>query len=145
MKVLSREMKVLDTNWRRKMVLVLASEGQNQQSIADTLRFSLTTIERDIKYWKKTLGITDWLDELLPFEYRKALISYDSQIEELWNVIRNPSTDSRTKVAAISVMSNIIEKRVNMIASKDTLKRTIIFVTKLKQKYKDNPNEISQV
>lgn len=134
MKGLTGRMKVLDRSWRRDKVLELAYEGRTTQAIADTLRFNISTIERDLRYWNTKTGITDWLDKQFPFEYRKGIMTYDAITAYMWDIVKDTNQEPQHRINAANAVLSATDKKLNLIGGRETLKRTVKLITTLKQR-----------
>ena len=72
---------------RRRYVFDLASKGQNNASIAKTLKVSEPTISRDMDYLESQSkhNIQRYIDKVLPLEYEKTLTGLTAVLNEMWN------------------------------------------------------------
>lgn len=111
------------------------SEGKTLSYIAETLKVNDRTVDRDIRYLKNDTGVTDWLDKKLPFEYRKGLTTYDRLASKMWDIVNDDTVDPRIRVGAGSVIANVTDRKLALIGGRETLKRTVTLITRLKEQH----------
>src|SRR6266516_3136208 len=81
-----KEKKDVVIEMRRRYVFDLASKGQNNASIARTLKVSEPTISRDMDYLQNQSkqNIQKYIDKILPLEYEKTLSGLTAILNEMW-------------------------------------------------------------
>jgi transcriptional regulator len=72
--------------WRRNKVLEMTSKGYGQREIASILQIGKSTINRDINAIRQQAknNIKKYIDERLPEEYEKCMVSLNSILREAW-------------------------------------------------------------
>ena len=90
---------------RREKVFSMLSQGLNESKIAKILDVDQSTICRDVKAIKKQSQKTIQVivDDILPFEFGKSLLSLNRIIKECWLII-DDDTGIRTIKDKISAM-----------------------------------------
>jgi orotate phosphoribosyltransferase-like protein len=83
--------------WRRDKVLELASNGYSEREIADQLKISDTTIHRDLTLLKAQAKeqIRQYIDEKVPFEYKKTLANLEGIIKGMTKIIEDSNSDKK--------------------------------------------------
>ena len=71
-------------DWRRSKVQELSSQGHSQREIAQILQVSNGTVNRDLSYLRQQVksNIRKYIDERLPEEYEKRLVTLYSKISK---------------------------------------------------------------
>ena len=74
-------------DWRRGKVQELSSKGHSQRDIAQILRVSNGTVNRDLAILRQQAkaNIKRYIDERLPEEYEKCLVGLNAITKEAWN------------------------------------------------------------
>jgi hypothetical protein len=102
---------------RRQQVLELASDGYTERNIAAQLHIPLTTVHRDITFFrsmaKKT--IDNYIQVELPFRHLKCLTGFDSIIREMSEVIKDENVDLRSKIHAATVKMQAYKHTLEMM------------------------------
>src|SRR6188472_1595660 len=117
-------------DWRRKKVLELSSQGNNQVDIASILQVSEPTVSRDLSYLKKQAktNIKKYIDERLPEEYKKCLVGLTSILKEAWNAAQN-SEDKREKIQALSLAKECYSMKLDLLTNATVVDDAIRFVS----------------
>jgi len=78
---------------RRERVLVMLSQGLNETEIAKNLLVDVSTICRDVKAIKKDSqrSIQLIVDDILPFEFGKSLLSLNNINKFCWGIVHDKS------------------------------------------------------
>jgi orotate phosphoribosyltransferase-like protein len=91
--------------WRRDKVLELASNGYSEREIADQLKISDTTIHRDLTLLKAQAKeqIRQYIDEKVPFEYKKTLANLEGIIKGMTKIIEDSNSDKKEIMQATTI------------------------------------------
>jgi hypothetical protein len=97
--------------WRRSIVLQKLSQGWTQQEIANYLKVSQPTISLDTQFLKcqAQQEMEYNISETIPFHYKLVMQGYMDNIRRANHIIEN-NPDDRTKIQAMTMLSNIFEK-----------------------------------
>ncbi len=97
---------------RRNRVYLLGLQGYSNNQIANSLRVSLSTIEKDLHYMK--YYCLKWTKDMMDVGRRKSFLDACNQIElvqtELWNMYRKEDDVTTKKRILDSIVSNSIKK-----------------------------------
>ena len=95
---------------RREKVHVMLSQGLNETEIAKRLDVNQSTICRDVKTIKRESQKTIQLivDDILPFEFDKSLLSLNSINKYCWDIVRdnNGSWTNKDKINAMKLIKD---------------------------------------
>jgi len=89
--------KDLSVGMKKQKQLELNSKGIHQADIARILKISEPTILRDLYYLKQEAKqtIQNYIDDRLPYEYRKCLEGLDAILRMAWSISSQQNIDSR--------------------------------------------------
>ena len=92
-------------NERREKVLVMISKGLSEIEIAEQLNVNQSTVCRDVKAIKRESQrmIQAVIDDIMPFEFGKSLLSLNCIIKDCWLII-DDDTGKRTTKDKINAM-----------------------------------------
>ena len=78
---------------RREKVFILLSKGLNESEIAKQLNVGQSTICRDIKSIQKKSQkeIKSMMEDVLPYEFRRCMLSVEQIIKECWKIFNDTS------------------------------------------------------
>jgi len=116
--------------WRRSKVAELDSQGHSQPEIARILHVSLGTINGDLAYLRQQAkqNIRKYIDEKLPQEYEKCLISLNLIQKEAWNIVRE-TEDKKEKLHALSLVKECCENKLDLLTNAAVVEDAITFVS----------------
>ena len=116
--------------WRRSKVAELDSQGHSQPEIARILHVSLGTINGDLTYLRQQAkqNIRKYIDEKLPQEYEKCLISLNLIQKEAWNIARE-TKDKKEKLHALSLVKECCENKLDLLTNATVVEDAIKFVS----------------
>ena len=79
--------------WRQSQVLQYAAYGYSEREIATKLQISQPTIHRDLVILKRRAkeDIRKYIDEQVPFEYKKTLAGLEDIIKYTSNIMNDES------------------------------------------------------
>jgi len=104
---------------RRDKVFVLLSEGLNETEIAKELNVGQSTICRDLKSIKKESQkmIESIIEDVLPYEYRKSLVSIEQVIKECWKIYHDNGGQwtNKNKIDVLKLLKDTITTRLEIL------------------------------
>jgi hypothetical protein len=102
---------------RRQQVLELASDGYTERNIAAQLHIPLTTVHRDITFFRSMAKKTtdNYIQDELPFRHLKCLTGFDNIIREMSEVIKDENVDLRSKIHAATVKMQAYKHTLEMM------------------------------
>jgi IS30 family transposase len=116
---------------RQKTVHSLDIRGFSNQEIADQLKVSLSTVEKDLKECRK--NIRDWFSQLGSEERYEALvdatINFDEVQKQLWKMTREEK-DPKEKVKLLGKISDISLKKVGLFKNSEPYLTKFYFTQK---------------
>ena len=123
-------------DWRRGKVQELSSKGHSQRDIAQILRVSNGTVNRDLAILRQQAkaNIKRYIDERLPEEYEKCLVGLTAITKEAWNAA-NQTEDRREKIQALSLAKECYSMKLDLLTNATVVDDAIRFVS---QKSKEN-------
>jgi transposase len=73
-------------DWRRSKVQELSSQGHSQREVAQILKVSNGTINKDLFILRHQAkdNIKKYIDERLPEEYKKCMVGLSAILREAW-------------------------------------------------------------
>ena len=131
--------------WRREKVLLLVSQGYSQREIADKIKVSLGTVNKDISYLRDQAkdNIKKYVDEKIPEEYEKCLIGLNSILRESWTISEN-AIDKREKIEALKLARDCYSMRLDLLTNSNVINDSIRFIEKSKQNLFTKKENIKQ-
>jgi HTH domain len=122
-------------DWRRSKVQELSSQGHSQREIAQILKVSNGTVNRDLSILRQQAkeNIKKYIDERLPEEYEKCLVGLTAITKEAWNTTQN-TEDKREKIQALSLAKECYSTKLDLLTNATVVDDAIRFVS---QKSKD--------
>lgn len=132
--------------WRYNKELELASKGLSQATIADILKLDKSTISKDFKKMRKQAreGIKEYIDEVLPFEHKKAIVSFDEVISRACLTVSQNQHDPRVVLQALNVISNVTMQRQAVLGDPAHIEKAIKLVASLQHKKPDEKGNDSR-
>jgi predicted transcriptional regulator len=132
-------------DWRRGKVQELSSKGHSQRDIAQILRVSNGTVNRDLAILKQQAkaNIKRYIDERLPEEYEKCLVGLTAITKEAWNTA-NQTEDKREKIQALSLAKECYSMKLDLLTNATVVDDAIRFIAGKstdKAKLPNNGNE----
>jgi predicted transcriptional regulator len=105
-------------DWRRGKVQELSSKGHSQRDIAQILRVSNGTVNRDLAILRQRAkaNIKRYIDERLPEEYEKCLVGLTAITREAWNTASN-TEDEREKIQALSLAKECYSMKLDLLTN----------------------------
>jgi hypothetical protein len=115
--------------WRRDKVREYSILGFTQRDIASELKVSLRLVEKDLAYLrlKAKNNITHYINEYLPAEYENTLDGLNMIMRRAWS-IHAYSGDDRTKLAALSLIKDCYDTKLELLSSATVVDRAVRFV-----------------
>jgi DNA-binding Lrp family transcriptional regulator len=119
--------KLLDQHQKQ---LELNSKGIHQADIARILKISEPTILRDLYYLKQDAKqtIQNYIDDRLPYEYRKCLEGLDAILRMAWSISSQQNIDSREKVQALSLAKECYSQKLDLLTNAEVIHHSIKFI-----------------
>ena len=116
--------------WRREKVQLLVSQGYSQRDIADQIKVSLGTVNKDLSFLREQAkeNIKKYVDEKLPEEYEKCLTGLNSILRELWTISSN-SPDKREKIQALSLAKECYSMKLDLLTNANVVNDVIRFIS----------------
>ena len=120
--------------WRRQKVQELSVKGFGIREIARTLDIPKSTIENDMKYLRQEAKetIRNHIQEKLPYEYKKCIMGLENIIKECYNIAEN-CTNNKDKLQSLSLISEVYDKKMNLLTNGSLLQDSIKFVEQNKK------------
>jgi hypothetical protein len=117
-------------DWRRGKVQELSSKGHSQRDIAQILRVSNGTVNRDLAILRQQAkaNIKRYIDERLPEEYEKCLVGLTAITKEAWNAA-NQTEDRREKIQALSLAKECYSMKLDLLTNATIVDDAIRFVS----------------
>jgi predicted transcriptional regulator len=130
-------------DWRRDKVYELSSQGYSQREIAQVLRVSNGTVNRDLSILRHQAkdNIKRYIDERLPEEYEKCLVGLNAITKEAWNTAHD-TEDKREKILALSLAKECYSMKLELLTNATVVDDAIRFVSQ-KSKDKEKPKSSS--
>jgi predicted transcriptional regulator len=124
-------------DWRRGKVQELSSQGYSQREIAQILRVSCGTVNKDLFILRQQAkaNIKRYIDERLPEEYEKCLVGLTVITREAWNTAAN-TEDKREKIHALSLAKECYSMKLELLTNATVVDDAIRFVSSNKSKNK---------
>ena len=116
-------------DWRREKVLDLAADGYGVREIAGILQVSHPTISRDFTYLRQQSKeqIRKYIDEQVPFEYKKTLAGLQGIIKSITNIIAN-STDNKEIMQASTIKMQAYNMKMELVSNANLVHEAIELV-----------------
>jgi predicted transcriptional regulator len=127
-------------DWRRSKVQELSSQGHSQREIAQILKVSNGTVNRDLSILRQQakINIKKYIDERLPEEYEKCLVGLNAITREAWNTAQN-TEDKREKIQALSLAKECYSMKLDLLTNATVVDDAIRFVSEhCRSKYEIN-------
>jgi len=104
---------------RREKVYSMLSQGLNELEIAKQLKVDQSTICRDVKSIKRESQKTIQLivNDILPFEFGKSLLSLNRIIKDCWNICQDKSEKwtNKDKINALKLIRDTERTRLEVL------------------------------
>ena len=127
--------------WRREKILLLSSQGYSQRDIADKIKVSVGTVNKDLSYLREQSreNIKKYVDEKIPEEYEKCLTGLNSILRESWS-ISDKAIDKREKIEALKLARDCYSMRLDLLTNSSVINDSMRFIekSKLKQNLSNN-------
>jgi predicted transcriptional regulator len=113
----------------------LSSQGHSQREIAQMLQISSGTVNKDLFILRQQAkeNIKKYIDERLPEEYEKCLVSINMIKKEAWTLAQN-TEDKREKIQALSLAKECYSMKLDLLTNATVVDDAIRFVS---QKFKE--------
>ena len=131
--------------WRREKVLLLVSQGFSQRDIADKIKVSVGTVNKDLSYLREQAkeNIKKYVDEKIPEEYEKCLTGLNSILRESWS-ISDKAIDKREKIEALKLARDCYSMRLDLLTNSSVINDSMRFIEKSKESISNkNDNNIT--
>ena len=118
---------------RRAKVLDLHAKGYTVRAISESLKIARSTVQDDIAAMRKeaTERIAEFI-ESLPYEWTKAVTSFDRLLKAANDILEDDSLELDKKISVIKSVSELTEKRLALFSSPEIMKKSVDHVHKLK-------------
>ena len=120
--------------WRREKILLLSSQGYSQRDIADKIKVSVGTVNKDLSYLREQAreNIKKYVDEKIPEEYEKCLTGLNSILRESWS-ISDKAIDKREKIEALKLARDCYSMRLDLLTNSSVINDSMRFIEKSKE------------
>ena len=121
--------------WRQSQVLQYAAFGYSEREIATKLQISQPTIHRDLVILKRRAkeDIRKYIDEQVPFEYKKTLAGLDDIIKYASNIMSDESSgNTKEKMQAASIRIQAYNMKMEMVSGASLIEEGIELVDRPK-------------
>lgn len=117
-------------HWRREKVLDLSSDGYSERQIAERLRISQPTINRDLAYLREKAkeNIRHYIDEKLPLEYQKCLIGLNGILSKMSDIMNNANANERDVMQATTLKMQAYSMKIDLLSNANVVHRAVQFV-----------------
>ena len=124
--------------WRREKIFLLSSQGFSQRDIADKLKVSVGTINKDLSILREQAkeNIKKYVDEKIPEEYEKCLTGLNSILRELW-IMSSNSPDKREKIHALSLAKECYSMKLDLLTNATVVNDVMRFISSSTNKNKN--------
>jgi len=135
--------------WRREKVWELRAKGYTLHEIVDEMKaghsdvkISHGTVINDLKVKAQEIAesFKSYIEEELLHQHRLAVSGLDAIIKEAWKIY-NSEDDSKTKLAALNVVSNAIMNKQAVLGDPEQIQKAIKVVSQLKSRLKKDDEE----
>lgn len=128
-------------NERREKVFFLTSQGLSETEIAEQLGVGQSTISRDLKSIKKQSQkkIESIIEDLLPYEYSKCIMSVEQIIKEGWKIYhdRSGKYSGKNKLDALKLIRETNRTRHEILMEGPFNLRALQMVQKVEELVKE--------
>ena len=117
--------------WRQSQVLQYAAFGYSEREIATKLQISQPTIHRDLVILKRRAkeDIRKYIDEQVPFEYKKTLAGLEDIIKYASNIMSDESSENtKEKMQAASIRIQAYNMKMEMVSGANLIEEGIELV-----------------
>ena len=117
--------------WRQSQVLQYAAYGYSEREIATKLQISQPTIHRDLVILKRRAkeDIRKYIDEQVPFEYKKTLAGLEDIIKYASNIMSDESSENtKEKMQAASIRIQAYNMKMEMVSGANLIEEGIELV-----------------
>jgi predicted transcriptional regulator len=117
-------------DWRRSKVQELSSQGHSQREIAQILKVSNGTVNRDLSILRQQAkaNIKRYIDERLPEEYEKCMVGLNAITREAWSIAQQ-TEDKREKIQALSLAKECYSMKLDLLTNATVVEDAIRFVS----------------
>lgn len=128
--------------WRLEKILLLSSQGFSQRDIADKIKVSVGTVNKDLSYLREQAreNIKKYVDEKIPEEYEKCLTGLNSILRESWSM-SDSAIDKREKIEALKLARDCYSMRLDLLTNSSVINDSIRFIEKVKKNNNNNKEE----
>jgi len=109
---------------RRAEVLTLHAKGLTQKEIAEQLKVTTPTINKDLSALKEQAHerIKTFVEDIIPQEHQKTVAGIEAIIKEAWEIARTADEQS-VALAALKVAHECYTTKLNVISDATVLDR----------------------
>lgn len=117
--------------WRRGKVAEYDAKGFTQENIADILKVSIGTINRDMVWLREQAAenIKTYTQDRLPSLFESSIKGLKQILREAW-LTSATTRFERNKVLALQLAKECISARMDLASSADIIDKTALFVTR---------------
>ena len=118
--------------YRREMILDLASKGHSERQIATKLQIPRSTIHLDLKLLKEKAkrNISRYIDEELPNEFHNCLRGLNMILQQAWKMSLDEKADRKEKITAMILVKDCYQMKLDLLSSATVVDRAVKFVEK---------------
>jgi hypothetical protein len=115
--------------WRQQKVLELAADGHTVRDIESILKIPRSTVSRDIIELRQQAknDIRKYIDEQVPFEYKKTLAGLEGIIRQMSQIISKP-TDNKEIMQASGIKMQALNMKMELVSSANLVEEAIDLV-----------------
>jgi hypothetical protein len=131
----------------------LSSKGNTQMEIAEIMQISQAQVHYDMQHCKEQAKevMRRYLDQFLPEEFFKCLISVENALKAAWNVVEESSKDNtaegkKIRLAAINQVNQCLALKAELLSNLGVVEDAMGFVEKnsTKSKVAGNNHNLQQ-
>ena len=117
-------------NWRREKVLSHPSDGYSERQIAERLKISQPTINRDLAYLRENAkdSIRHYIDEKLPLEYQKCLIGLNGILSKMSDIMNNSDASEWDVIQATTLKMQAYSMKIDLLSNATVVQKAVQFV-----------------
>jgi hypothetical protein len=116
--------------WRRSKILDLAADGYSIREMESTLKIPRATIGRDIILLRQQAknDIHKYIQEQVPFEYKKTLAGLEGIIKYTSSVMNDESKEHKERMQAANIKMQAYNMKMEMVSGANLVEEGIELV-----------------
>ena len=117
-------------DWRRDKVLELSANGYSIREIESTLKIPRATIGRDLILLRQQAkdNIRKYIDEQVPFEYKKTLANLEGIIRSMAKIIEDSTSDKKEIMQATTIKMQALNMKMELVSGANLVHEAVDLV-----------------